>query len=408
MQERQENNMTISAHTSILFKQEKDCCGCTACLHICPRHAISLTKNTMGETFPSIDVNLCINCGLCNKTCPIQSKNSSDSSLFPLVYAARAKDIAIVKYSSSGGIFTVITDHILNQGGAIASAIYNYDSQQLEYRLYQDFITRDQARGSKYIQPVLGDIFDQCIQWLHTNPQKPLLFIGLGCHVSGFRHFLHHKKMEDQVILVDLICHGTPSSELWKEYIHFLEETHQGKSSYITFKDKRIGWMEPLSYTRIHNTEIPLGEYAYWFYENLSQRDSCFHCPFTTPYRNSDITIGDYWGIQQVHPHFFHSLGTSLVLIQSVKGQTLFENILPHLDVEPSTIDACLQPRLQAPALPHPKRDAFRHHYTKKGIGYLIKHYHEPSQLSVFLHKAKKYPIRVIKRLLRTCYHRSK
>lgn len=374
------------------------CCGCTACMTVCPVNAITMQTDDNGFLRPVIAEEKCLRCGKCLGACAFKKDSETTDTHLPLhAYAVRSKDTNVVTNSSSGGAFTAISDWILRQQGAIASAVYDYASHTLRYRLYTDESTRNEARGSKYIHPILDDIYDICLQWMKENPEKPLLFVGTGCHVAGFHEVLNSANMRQQAILVDLICHGTPSPKLWTEYVQYLEKTHQGKAEYVSFKDKRNGWENPYAFVRIAGREIPLDSYSYWFYESFSQRESCFHCPYTKLPRTADLTIGDFWGINVALPDFYSSAGNSLVFVQTLNGDDLFDEIKKSIDFEEIPFSVCMQPRLETPGKPNVRQKQFWHDYQKNGVPYLIKHYHEDGKIKVFSKKV----IRKGKRLLR-------
>lgn len=384
-----------------LCADKKDCCGCTACMTVCPVNAISMQSDENGFRYPKIDESKCLRCGKCLTACSFKKDAATtDNKELPKVYAVRMKDINVVSSSSSGGAFTAISDWVLEQQGAVASAIYDYASHTLKYRLYTDKQTRDEARGSKYVHPVLGNIYSKCVQWMKENPEKPLLFLGLGCQIAGFRKVLEANRLGDQAILVDLICHGTPSPQLWTDYIHSLECAHNGKAEYVTFKDKRNGWKDPYAFARIAGKEVPLDAYSCWFYENLSQRDSCFHCPYARLKRASDLTIGDYWGIENALPDFYDTAGNSLVLVQSPKGAKIFNAICDSIHFAESSVPDCMQPRLETPGEPNPRREKFWRDYRVKGIPYLSKHYREDGKTKILVKRVIRKAKRIVRKLI--------
>lgn len=384
-----------------------ECCGCAACMTACPVDAISMEPDERGFLRPVIQKDRCLRCGKCLRVCAFKKDSASKNTEHPLaIYAVRAKDTDLVSNSSSGGAFTVLSDWALQQGGAIASPVYDYATHTMRYRLYTDRQTRDAARGSKYIHPVLDDIYDLCVAWMKQNPDKPLLFVGVGCHAAGFLEILNNQNLRQQAIVVDLICHGTPSPQLWTDYVHTLEQLYQGKADYVTFKDKRNGWENPYAFVRISGQEIPLDHYSYWFYESFSQRQSCFQCPYTKLHRATDLTIGDFWGVQLSLPAFYSSAGNSLVIVQTVKGAEVFSAIADTIVFAESAAANCMQPRLETPGQPNPRQKQFWRCYQEKGIPGLMKRYHEDGKVKIFskkvLHKGK----RLVRKLIGFMKHK--
>ncbi len=143
-------------------------------------------------------------------------KDNNTYLLQTKVYAGRIKDTTTLIQSSSGGAFTAISDSFLENGDAIVCALYNYETHAMEFKLITDKSDRDVARGSKYVQSKPGTVFRQANHWLKENPEKNLLFVGLGCQADGFRKYIETAGIRDRVWIVDIICHGSPSPKLWR------------------------------------------------------------------------------------------------------------------------------------------------------------------------------------------------
>ena len=306
-----------------------------------------------------------------------------------IVYAGRLKDKAALLSSSSGGAFTAVSDVFLNSGNAVVAAVYNYDTHITEFQLILNKEQREAAKGSKYIQSKPGDIFKQAYKWLLDNPEKKLLFIGMRCQSDGFRKFAELKGISDRVYIVDIICHGSPSPKLWKEYAKSIEEKH-GKITYLTFKDKRNGWKLPTAYVEVGGKEIPINDYVRIFYNRCALRPSCYECPYATMTRKTDMTIGDFWGIDERIPDFYDSDGNSLFLLHTDKGVDLFEKIKEDLDYRLSDTIQCRQPNLEAPTKRSELREMFWSDYQKKGISFLMKKYGHDSMKSRIKNKLKR------------------
>ena len=283
------------------------------------------------------------------------------------IYALRIKDQHELLKSSSGGAFTAFSDYFLENGNAIVSAVYNYEDNQTEFMLYTTKKERDKARGSKYMQAYPMNSFQDAENWIKAHDKK-VLFVGTGCQAEGFRRYAEIKKFSKKIIIVDIICHGTPSPKLWKDYIN-------KKIEYLTFKDKRNGWMRPFAYILCNGKEVPIKDYVSIFNKNLALRPSCYNCPYTTLHRKTDITIGDFWGIDKVLPKFYSQEGNSLVLIHTEQGNELFELIRDKIDWKESNERDCLQPNLISPTEKPREREVFWDDYRRKGISYVLKKY---------------------------------
>ena len=307
-----------------------------------------------------------------------------------LVNAGRVKDKDILMKSSSGGAFTVISDFFLDNGDAIVCTLYNYESHAAEFRLITEKSERDAACGSKYMQSKPGDVYKEALSWLKNNPKKRLLFVGMGCQAEGFRHFTERTGIRDRVWIVDIICHGSPSPRLWREYAASLEKKYGGFMSELSFKDKRNGWNRPTARVCINEKEILLKEYVKVFYNRCALRPSCHVCPFATTERKTDMTIGDYWHIEEKIPDFYDADGNSLFLIHTNRGEELFISIKSALDYRISNTKDCWQENLERPTPISEKRTEFWRDYQKKGIGYIMKKYGTVSLQIRIKNKVKK------------------
>lgn len=365
----------------VLYKQKEDCCGCSACASVCPTGSIRMEADEEGFLYPSVDAETCIRCGRCLKACAFkadpekQAGKAEGGKIDVRAFAARAKDRGVLEQSSSGGIFTVLSDWIFRQEGAAACAVYHEETCRAEFELITDASTRDRARGSKYMQSIPGTIFCRCLAWLKENPGKMLLFVGMGCQTAGFGHFIRLHGLADRVILVDIICHGSPSPRIWEEYVHHEEKRLGGKAREVRFKDKRKGWLNPTAVMKIDGKEHSLDPYVRLFYSRCILRPSCHKCPYASVHRDTDLTIGDYWGIEEVMPDFYDSMGNSLVFIHSRRGQEVFEAVRGELEYRESRIRDCLQPNLKRPTPASGKRAAFWKDYREGGIVTVVKKY---------------------------------
>ena len=300
-----------------------------------------------------------------------EKKNKNDS----LVYAVRTKNQEDLIDSSSGGAFTAISDYFLNGKNAVVCALYNYGSHTTEFKIITNSTERNKARGSKYMQSKPGDIYKDIKSWLITNPNSSLCFFGLGCQAEGFRKFISMSGLRERVLIVDIICHGSPSPKLWREYAIELERKNGGYISELSFKDKRNGWKNPTAKVVINNKEVLLDDYINIYYSCCALRPSCHKCPFTTIERSTDITIGDFWHIEDKIPDFYNKNGNSLLLIHTDKGKKFFEKIKDTLDFEQSNKNDCWQENLEKPTSRSRKRDKFWKDYREKGIEYIMKKY---------------------------------
>ena len=306
-----------------------------------------------------------------------------------IVYAGRLKEKSALLSSSSGGAFTAISDFFLKNGNLVVAAIYNYENHTTEFQMITDEKMREKAKGSKYMQSKPGDIFRQAYYWLMENAEKTLLFIGMGCQSDGFRKFAELKGIRDRVYIVDIICHGSPSPKIWRDYAESIQKK-AGKITYLTFKDKRNGWNSPTAYVKVNGKERLIKDYVRVFYNKCALRPSCYECPYATTERKTDITIGDFWHIEEKIPDFYDSYGNSLLLIHTNRGKELFEMIKNDLDYRLSNTTQCWQANLEAPTKRSEQREAFWDDYQKKGINFVMKKYGTASVIKALKNKISK------------------
>lgn len=305
-----------------------------------------------------------------------------------IVYAGRLKNRDALKYASSGGAFSALSDEFLNNGNAVLCSGYNYETNQAEFRLVTTLEERDKCRGSMYIQSFALNSWMEATEWLINNPGRKLLFLGVGCQGAGFSKYIEMKKLKERVTIVDIICHGSPSPLIWKEYVKTLEKG--GKLSDINFRDKRTGWSKSTGIARQGDKEISLMSYRRLYSSRTALRPCCSKCPYTSMERVTDITIGDFWHLEKSLPDFFDEMGTSLFLIHTEKGVTLFDRIKDGLDYRQSNTKDCWQLNLEKPTEHSKYRDKFWDEYRNKGIEFVVKKYGELSIYKIIKRKLKR------------------
>lgn len=317
-----------------LFSENKECSSCAACENVCSKDAISMQLDKHGFLRPVIDEVKCIKCGLCKKKCPWIKKVQGPNCNFehPITYAAYAKDSSIRKESSSGGIFSILAIEILKQHGAIIGVA------QLSPTNFQHLIIRNEEdlrklRGSKYVQAAPGKIYRETKKLLQKNIN--VLFSGTPCQIAALYSYLGERHYEN-LWTIDIVCHGTPSIKLLEKYNQEIEYRTNGKILYSKFRDKISGWKQ-FSMTQViecHNGSIHYESnslqndlFLKLFLSNICLNSSCYNCKYNGIPRIADITLGDFWGIKKFHPEMDDDKGTSVVLINNSKGDTLFNRI---------------------------------------------------------------------------------
>lgn len=344
------------------FNKEK-CCGCAACLNICPTGAITWTQNKEGFGEPVIDSKKCVDCGLCRKVCPYEQSTVGKDAV-PQIYAAVHKNPEVVKNSSSGGVFTALSDWILSQGGVVYGVAYGQD-HEISYCRCEDRQHRDQMRGSKYVQCNADSIYSQVEQDLKDN--RYVMFTGTPCQNYGLKRCMEMKKVETKRLYTcENICHGGSSPLVWKTYLKYIRKKVLKGKKIVSFsmRSKKTAWQKQfLDCITEHGDESKvLNHTASWnklYSTTYPMRQSCFQCPFTSYLRLSDITTADYWNIENAKTGIDYSQGVSLVLVNTPKGKDWFEQCGKDLVVRPSTKKACWQIHLEKPTVYTEKRKQF-------------------------------------------------
>lgn len=318
----------------------KYCTGCGACKNICPRHCISMSLSREGFLYPKINKELCTECGSCRKVCPILTPIQSQQ--LPVVYAAWSKDDSIRQSSSSGGIFYTLAEWVIMQGGCVFGVVYDNDMGAIHCRA----TTLEQVRemmGSKYLQSDTKDTFWEVKELLKEG--KIVLYTGTPCQIAGLLGYLGARDIS-KLYLVDLVCHGTPSKLAFSCYLHELE-TLYGVFDKKSFSFRHLeGWGVSPSFKVAERCQVISSTHNWYmkaFMQGLLSRESCFQCPYATPQRVSDLTIGDFWGIGVEKPFEQDtSKGCSLVLVNTQKGAGLLSLVSCYLFLEERTLEEAL------------------------------------------------------------------
>lgn len=308
----------------------KSCCGCAACVQKCPHHALQMETDDFGFFYPSIDENLCTGRGICEKICPVLHLANIEKEHDPPTYGMINKNASIRKNSSSGGVFTAVAKSVIDAGGVVFGTRFSDDFTAVLHDFTETEAGLAAFRGSKYVQSEVGETFRQCEQFLKEG--RSVLFSGTPCQIAGLHTFLGKKY--DNLLTIDLICHGVPAPLLWKKYVLYKVQSAKCAIKNIFFRSKTTGWMlfsfliqycNDKQYSKLLNED----PYMKLFLSDVCLRESCYACNFRTKHRLSDITIADFWGIDRVDSSLFDDKGTSLVHIHSEKGKDLIEALSP-------------------------------------------------------------------------------
>lgn len=310
---------------------KKNCSGCHACYSVCPKSCISMNEDNEGYRYPVIDKTACIECGLCEKKCPILNNDKKTKNEFIGAYACYSKNDGIRKQSSSGGIFTLLADYVLSNNGVVFGARYD-ENFNVVHDYVEDKNEIYKFRGAKYLQSIIGENFKIAKKFLEEK--RLVLFSGTPCQIDGLIDFLGKKY--SNLICADIICHGVPSKKIWNIYKNSISNDKSVTS--VNFRDKNQSWEEynlKIKYSdgSEFNQSAKNNLYMQGFVNDFYLRPSCYDCKSKGINRRSDITLGDFWGIDNIIPELNDQKGTSVVIIQSSKGKEVFEKITDKIKV---------------------------------------------------------------------------
>ena len=322
----------------INIQNKVDCCGCNACGDVCTQHAITFMTDNEGFWYPEVDKEKCTDCHLCEKVCPIINIKELKKNDLPqsICYAAEHKNLEVVFDSTSGGLFSALADIMYKSGGYVGGAVFNDDFSVRQY-ISNDKKDLPRLRSSKYLQSHLDGFYKQVRNLLKDG--EKVLVCGSPCQMAALRAFL--RKEYDNLIIADYICRGINSPKVWRKYLDSYEERYGSKVVYCKAKSKEYGWRNLTQKVILENGKA--------YYETKDQsnftkgylqtgvycRPSCYDCKFKGYPRIADITLADFWGVEKINTSMEKNLGTSLVMINSKKGEVYFEQVKKRIHYIP-------------------------------------------------------------------------
>lgn len=369
----------MSLKNHILITNKAECCGCTACYAICPKNAVTMRMDAEGFQYPVVDEGKCVDCGLCVKACPIRTGNQNEKT--DSFYAIIHDREEVREKSSSGGVFTAMAQAVIGRKGVVYGAAFDENFNVKHIRAEDD--SWSALRTAKYVQSDMGDIFRKVKADLKDG--KEVLFTGTPCQVDGLKNYLKNVDTT-KLIAADLICHGVPSPGVWRDFLSFVSGNHSKSIGRINFRNKKdCGWhrttvkIEDTDGNVISNEPQDRTLFTKLYFTHLILRPACFSCQYANLKRAGDITIGDYWGVENHHPELDDDRGTSLVMANTPKGKEFLQSLV-NCKIVPVAEDECMQPNLKAPAKDYGGKEVFWRTYQKFGfqiackrLGYLEK-----------------------------------
>ena len=371
--------------------RKEDCVGCNACVQRCPKTCINMHRDEQGFLYPKVDIDTCINCGLCNKVCPVINQN--EPKIPDKTYAGWNEDETVRKYSSSGGVFFAVAKKIIKEGGVVFGAKFN-DMWEVVHSYTETIEGIKVFQGSKYVQSDIGRSFIDAEIFLRTG--RKVLYSGTPCQIAGLKRFLR-KDYGELLITLDVVCHGTPSPRIWMDYLHNIKHSYSSIPieepfiERISFRDKREGWEKygisicltksKDNHTESHCSPTSTGKreselferftdnlYMRGFLKDLYLRPSCYECPAKCGKSHSDITLADFWGIGNKYPELHSDKGVSLILANTSTGEALLSEL--PIEIHPvKYMDALAgNPAIESSAIKPNLYNLFWYEYRKVGL----------------------------------------
>jgi len=348
----------------ITIKKKVDCCGCQACANACPTHCIRMEEDAEGFWYPKVDQNACIGCGLCERVCPIlrASKKTVEDDNAPMCYAVISQNEEERMQSSSGGVFSLIAKEILARDGVVYGASFDESYRKV---IHKGITSTDELtclQGSKYVQSDVGNSYLEVRELLAAG--RWVLFTGTPCQIGGLKAYLNREY--DRLYTADVVCHGAPSPKIWNLYVDLQEKEAGARIQNVLFRSKKEGWNKYGLQIVYENGAETLNmhredDYMKAFLRNASLRPSCYACKFARVKRDSDISLGDFWGVEHILPGLSDDQGVSFVMLNSAKGRELFEWIVSDTKYEKVDLQQALpgNPCIVESVMPHINRKKF-------------------------------------------------
>lgn len=316
---------------------KQECTGCRMCEQICPKNAIKMEEDGEGFLIPVVDENLCINCGLCLKKCPQLNDIEKDIEVEEKIesqtaYAAKINSAETLKESSSGGVFSALANECIEKNGIVYGATFDKDFNVIHIgaRNLKDL---EKLRGSKYVQSNTANTYKEVREYLEEGRQ--VLYSGTACQIAGLKNFLG--KNYDNLLTVDIVCHGVPSQKIFRKYREYIENKYKGKIEELSFRNKeKRGWGLNLKIKLDNGKTIRKFAYVDPYYKAFvngdTYRECCYNCKYANSKRIGDITLADYWGLANVHPEFYDGKGVSAVIVNTKRGMAVWNNVKDKLE----------------------------------------------------------------------------
>lgn len=339
------------------------CTGCGACAASCPKHCIGMAPDAAGFRYPHVQEDACVSCGRCEHTCPLLNETPRDGQLMAEWAISKSPDVR--RSSSSGGVFPVLAQKTLEAGGIVVGAAFTADCLSVEHVSVSSMDELGRLTSSKYVQSTIAaSVYEEVGRALRAH--RRVLFSGTACQIAGLRGYLGKLAGSEELLCVEIVCHGVPSPLLWSAWADYQRQQLGADSlKEVNFRSKKTGWStHSVVYRGSNNASLSSIAREDWymraFQADASIREACTRCSAKN-HCGSDLTIGDYWGVQSAHRDLQWAEGVSLVLVRSEKGQRALQDASGELLLGASSYEAMLKgnPSLERPTKDSPLRGPF-------------------------------------------------
>lgn len=380
----------------IKIENKKKCCGCTACYNICPVQAITMSPDNEGFLYPVIDGTLCVNCGMCEKVCPVHNKQTHEEQTEG--YIVRHKDLSIVEDSTSGGAFTAFSTTVIDEGGIVYGAGYD-EEMRVVCKKAKTSAELCEMRGSKFVQSDLNETFHDIKQQLEDG--IVVLFTGTPCQVTGLISFL--QKKPKNLICIDFVCRGVASPYLWYNYVNLMQKKYNSKIIGARFKNKTYGYHATTMKIDFENGKSYYGSgridpMMKAFVNEMSSRPSCSNCAFKDVERVSDLTMFDCYEFTSITGKIDDNKGYTSLLVHTEKGHELFEKVTEKFVVFKADVEKLVSKNgIMAlnSALPSNHRECFYEMIQNHSIDVAMKKISPITTMDHVVEKSKRFFYRI-------------
>lgn len=354
------------------------CCGCTACMTVCPTKAINFAVDEKGFEVPSVDNEKCVQCEKCLTVCAFYQHETAEKKYPIATYACKLKDETKRMISRSGGAWIALAEYVISLGGGIVYGAIMLENGTVAHSRCSDMAALSKTQGSKYVQSslVINKVYESVINDLKAG--LVVLFSGVGCQVGGLLKMLKEKHIDcSKLITVDIVCHGVISPKILSDYISWLNKHHKGNIKNFDFRDKSLGWNTASESYVINDKKYIRGNYTELFYSRLCKREGCFECPYTSIERCGDFTLADCWTDPKNTElnDFNDNKGLSLLFVNTERANKIWQDCADEFKVREVNIKKYTQPQLKHPIKKNVKYDLFWEKYRKRGFKYILNKY---------------------------------